>query len=44
MQYSPMANYVHNLWQSVQGGLRKCLCFGYFLKIEAFMNELLTGH
>ena len=26
------------------GGLRKCLCFGYYLKMEAFLSELLTGH
>ena len=26
------------------GGLRTFLCFGYFLKMEAFRSELLTGH
>ena len=25
------------------GGLRTLLCFGYFLKMEAFRSELLTG-
>ena len=42
MQHCPVANYhyVHNLWQR----LRTFLCFGYFLKMEAFRSELLTGH
>ena len=46
MQYCPVANYhdVHNLWQSVSGGMRTFLCFGYFLKMESFRSELLTGH
>ena len=26
------------------GGLRTFLCFGYFLKMEAFRGELFTGH
>ena len=47
MQYCPMANYhyvhVHNLWQSVRG-TPNILCFGYFMKMEAFRSELLTGH
>ena len=45
MQYCPVANYlyVHNLWQSVRGGLRTFLCFGNFLKMETFWSELLKG-
>ena len=26
------------------GGLRTLVCFRYFLKMEAFQSELLTGH
>ena len=48
-------HYINNIaqWQiiimyitygKVFGGLRKCLCFGYFLKMEAFRSDLLTGH
>ena len=46
MQYCPMANYhyVHNLWQSVQGDSEHFFVVGYFLKMEAFWSELLTGH
>ena len=46
MQYCPVANYhyVHNLWQECSGGPQTFLCFGYFLKMEAFWSELLTGH
>ena len=46
MQYCTMANYhyIHNLWQSVRGVLRTFLCFGYFLRVEAFRSELSTGH
>ena len=48
MQNCPiMANYhyVHdNLDGKVFGGTPNILCFGYFLKMEAFRSELLTGH
>ena len=50
LQYCPEANYhyVHNLlWLCIHkcsGGLRTFLCFGYFLKMEAFRSKLLTGH
>ena len=36
-------HYVHNL-AKCSGGLQTFLCFGYFLKMEAFWSELLTGH
>ena len=34
----------HMNYGKVFGGLRTFLCFGYFLKMEAFRSELLTGH
>ena len=37
-------HYVHNLYGKVFGGTPNILMFGYFLKMEAFLSELLTGH
>ena len=34
---------MHITYGKVFGGLRKLLCFGYFLKMEVFRSELLTG-
>ena len=44
--YCPVAyyHYVHNLWQSVWGNSEHIFVVGYFLKMEAFRSELLTGH
>ena len=45
-----MANYYYYVhycttYVKVFGGLQTTLlCFGYFLKMEAFRSELLTGH
>ena len=37
-------HYVHNLDGKVFRGTPNIFMFGYFLKMEAFRSELLTGH